>query len=405
VRPEGGAAQKENRGEAGAPGEPAREAGGAEGRAASGRPGAFLVLQNTFLEWRRDEDRFSMSYAPDMEWKGSWGPFESDRALIGLYRSSGVTLPAAPCPGVEVLREPEKAFEGQPHIDIAELEALSGCVAAFVLRPPERSLKVHVPWCENDYQVDVGTPEGRAEYRRVIDRAAEMGCEHSLFTPANREVSRLEDNTDAWGWENVLWLGLGQKIRRGEWNPDTDQVPPSLQEVLDHAKARNVRLVAYVYPTLGFLQDPEWTRWAEGKTGGYVGCDTGVRSFQDWLVDRLVAFQKRTGVSGYSFDHWWIAYDKASSKYAQWNGCRRILEELRRRIPTSSSTGASSTSGSVRGPGSPAPTPTRPRTTSSRELRELPDLHFDRVSRTGSAGPPTGTGSSSSARSICFPAT
>ena len=42
---------------------------------------------------------------------------------------------------------------------------------------------------------------------------------------------------------------------------------------------------------------------------------------------------KATGAGGYSFDHWWIAYDNASSKYAQWDGCRRILETLRQRIP------------------------------------------------------------------------
>ncbi|HET9112402.1 MAG TPA: hypothetical protein VFN66_00880, partial [Burkholderiales bacterium] len=39
---------------------------------------------------------------------------------------------------------------------------------------------------------------------------------------------------------------------------------------------------------LGFKQNPEWTKWCDGKTGGYVGVDTGVRSFQDWFVDQLV---------------------------------------------------------------------------------------------------------------------
>ena len=79
--------------------------------------------------------------------------------------------------------------------------------------------------------------------------------------------------------------------------------------MLDYAKSKNVKLVAYAYPTLGWKQNPEWTAWCGGKTGGYVGVDTGVRSFQDWFVDQLVAFQKRTGISGYSFDHWWIAYE------------------------------------------------------------------------------------------------
>jgi hypothetical protein len=82
-----------------------------------------------------------------------------------------------------------------------------------------------------------------------------------------------------------------------------------------------------------FKQDPAWTRWVGDKAGGYLGCDTGVRSFQDWLVDKLVTFRQQTGAGGFSFDYWWIAYDKATSKYAQWYGCRRVLESLRQRMP------------------------------------------------------------------------
>ena len=203
---------------------------------------------------------------------------------------------------------------------------------------PTRSLRVHVPWCENDYQIDVATPEGRAEWKRILDQVAAVGCQHALFTPANSAVAPLRDNADAWGWENCLWLGLGQKIRKGEWDIARDPIPPSIQEMLDYAKSKQVQLVAYAYPTLGWKQNAEWTAWCGGKTGGYIGVDTGVRSFQDWFVDQLVAFQQRTGISGYSFDHWWIAYEpkdgtQPTSKYAQWYGCRRILEELRRRIP------------------------------------------------------------------------
>jgi hypothetical protein len=47
-------------------------------------------------------------------------------------------------------------------------------------------------------------------------------------------------------------------------------------------------------------------------------------------LDKLLGFMRATGASGFSFDHWWIALDKASSKYAQWHGARRVLESLRR---------------------------------------------------------------------------
>jgi hypothetical protein len=141
-------------------------------------------------------------------------------------------------------------------------------------------------------------------------------------------LSRLEDNADSWGWENVLWFGLGQKLRKGEWDPQRDDVPAGLKAMLDYAASKNLKLMAYAYPSLPFLQNPEWTAWA-GADAAKAGADTGLRSFQDWWLDKLLAFMKTTGAAGYSFDHWWIALDKASSKYAQWFGCRRILEGLR----------------------------------------------------------------------------
>jgi hypothetical protein len=301
--------------------------------------GMFLALQNPFLQWDRKDGHVALSYSPDMEWRAGYGPFESDRVCLGVYRLSGLEFPAHNLGEWKYVRQPEKAFDSIPKLDRAETDALTGCVEAFLLLHPQKSLRVHVPWCENDYQVDVATAQGRSEWKRILDQCAAVGVEHALFTPANSAIAPLEDNADAWGWENCLWLGLGQKIRKGEWKTAADPIPRSIQEMLDYAKEKHVKLVAYAYPTLAWKQKPEWTAWCGGKTGGYVGVDTGVRSFQDWFVDQLVAFQKRTGISGYSFDHWWIAYEptqegfKPTSKYAQWYGCRRVLTELRRRIP------------------------------------------------------------------------
>jgi len=349
--------------------------------------GAFVVLQNPFLKWERQGQQIALSYAPEMDWRAADGPFASDRVCVGLYALTGTELPARNLPEWQYVRDPARAFEGKPMLDLAEFEALQRCVAAFLLFRPARSLRVHVPWCENDYQIDVATPAGRAEWKRILDQCAAVGVQYSLFTPANSAVAPLKDNTDAWGWENCLWLGLGQKIRKGQWDIAKDPLPPSIQEMLDYARARKVKLMAYVYPTLGWKQNPEWTAWCGGKTGGYVGVDTGVRSFQDWFVDQLVAFHKRTGIAGFSFDHWWIAYEptkdgkQPTSKYAQWFGCRRILEELRRRIPDVVIDGRQQyqwfgpwtwLAGSY-----PHPTTTDEQPGS---FENFPDLHFSRVS-------------------------
>ena len=70
-----------------------------------------------------------------------------------------------------------------PLLDMAEFDAVTRCVDAFVLYRPQKSLRAHVPWCENDYQIDVAKPKGRAEWKRILDQCAAVGVEHSLFTP------------------------------------------------------------------------------------------------------------------------------------------------------------------------------------------------------------------------------
>ena len=79
-----------------------------------------------------------------------------------------------------------------------------------------------------------------------------MGITHILFAPRNSDVSSQGNNTDPWGWEQLLWFGYGQKIRMGEWKPG-DPLAASTQEMLDYFKEKNVKPVAYVYPILAFL--------------------------------------------------------------------------------------------------------------------------------------------------------
>ncbi len=290
----------------------------------------FFMLQNPFMSWKRDATAISASYAPDMDWSRDYGAFVSDRLCIGVTGLSGTRFPAKAVPEWAFVPDYDKLLRESPSIDVNEASALVDCVRSFLLYYPGRSVRVHIPWCENDYQIDVGTPEGVEEYKRIMDRAAELGVTHLLYTPANSALSKLEDNADSWGWENVLWFGLGQKLRKGEWDPRRDEIPAGLKDMLDYAASKNLKLMAYAYPSLPFLQNPEWTAWAGPEAAPKASADTGLRSFQDWWLDKLLAFMRTTGAAGFSFDHWWIAMDKASSKYAQWYGCRRILEGLRR---------------------------------------------------------------------------
>lgn len=319
--------------------------------AEDGQPtwGMLFAIQNPFNTWEYTGRNVALSYQPDMPWKSEWGPFESDRLLLAPYVLSGTQYSARSIPEWRYVPEgsdpsADTGYGRSPtgpagKIDKSEIETFQGCVRAFLLFHSEKSMRIDVGWCENDYQIDCGTPEGRTEYKRIIDQAANIGCGYILYAPGNSKVSSQQESRDAWGWENLLWLGMGQKIRKGEWDPKTGPIDPSIQEMLDYAKSKNIKLVAYAYPSVPYMQDPEWTRWTRNP-GGYSTVDTGLRSFQDWFVGKLVDFQKRTGIGGYSFDHWWIAYGsnpnseyKVSSKYAQWYGCRRILSELRKAVP------------------------------------------------------------------------
>jgi hypothetical protein len=349
-------------------------------RAQTAKVGLFFAIDNPFIDEQKD-GHISVSYNPDMDWPQGGIGFHSDTAFIGVYHPMGNLYRRDMVPEWRYVAGPPPPG---PALDWAEIDAITQCEQTRITDRHEKSNRVHVGWCENDYQIDVSTPDGRAEYKRIIDRAAEVGCRDVLFAPSNSGVSSLAENTDAWGWENLLWLGLGQKVRKGQFEPGKGELPASVREMLDYAKSKDVKLLAYVYPSLPFMQDPAWTAWiakANEKPGGYLGADTGNPGFQDWFVNQLVAFQQQTGIGGYSFDHWWIAYDRASSKYAQWDGCRHVLEELRQRVPDIVIDGRQQyqqfgawtwLAGSY-----PHPTGTDEQPQS---FRAFPDLHIDRVS-------------------------
>lgn len=335
--------------------------------------GLFALVQNPFLDVRQVAGAFDLSYQADMDWNSAEGAFKSDRACIGTYALSNQMVPVDMIPEWSLANTSPSAE--LPEEDQSEIEAYEDSVRAFVLPHPQRTVKMEVGWTLNDYQIDVATAEGRAEYKRVIDRAAALGADHLLFAPSNSKLALRNDDADDWHWEHVLWLGLGQEIRRGEWDPASGPIPASVREMLDYAQAKRVKLVAYVYPVLPFVQNPAWLV-GEKKNAANLG----VRSFQDWLIRRLTAFCRRTGIGGYAFDYTFLDLP-GTSEYAQWWGWRRVLESLRKQIPDIVIDGRQSYQ--TYGPwiwlaGSyPHPTSTDEQPES---FVPFPDLHFDRVS-------------------------
>lgn len=337
------------------------------------RTGIFVLVQNPFLAVQREGETFTLTYSPEMDWKTEDGSFESDRGCIGTYRLTGRMVPTQMIP--EWKWAPQEASVAEAREDEGEIASFMDCVRAFVLPHPERTVKIVVGWTGNDYQIDAATAEGREEYKRIIDRAAELGSDYVLYGPSNTALALTKEDTDSWHWEHVLWLGLGQKIRKGEWNPESSPLPPSVREMLDYAQSKGIKLVAYVYPILPFPQNPDWL---VGKDK--AGANLGFRSLQDWLIKDLLTFYRRTGIGGYAFDYTFLKLP-GTSEYAQWWGWRRVMAALRRAEPGMLIDGRQSYQ--LYGPWSwlagsyPHPTSTDEQPES---FTPFPDLHFDRVS-------------------------
>lgn len=178
--------------------------------------GIMAVAQNPFLHVDRRPRGISIEYSPEMAWNNSWGPFASDLACIGAYTLTGHRIPSRMTNEWE-LPSSTVAADGA---DRAEVDAFTNCVRAFLMQPSQGPISVEVGWTLNDYQIEIATPKGRAEYKRVIDTTSALGIQTLLYTPENSGLADREQDADVWGAEHLLWLGLGQKLREGKWNPE-----------------------------------------------------------------------------------------------------------------------------------------------------------------------------------------
>ena len=63
----------------------------------------------------------------------------------------------------------------QSDVNLGERQAFVDCVSCLLLDGNARmnsTVKVNVAWDQNDYQIDVASPAGVEEYKRIIDRNA-----------------------------------------------------------------------------------------------------------------------------------------------------------------------------------------------------------------------------------------
>ncbi|MGA8233740.1 MAG: hypothetical protein WB795_19855, partial [Candidatus Acidiferrales bacterium] len=339
--------------------------------------GVMLLVQNPFLEVGRNGQNTSLSYAPEMQWRKEWGPFLSDLAIIGIYRQSDERIPAKMVYEWKLSAGGGGAEDGA---EVSEIQAFSDCVRQFLIHPSPNPISVEVGWTLNDYQINVATPGGQAEYKRVMDTTSTLGLRTLLYAPANSDLSDIANDADDWNWEHVTWFGLGQQIRAGKWDAEKSAIPDSVSTMLDYAKSKNIALLAYVYPSLPYAGNSDWIVSDPQKKTKSSYATLSSRDFQDFLIHELLDFKHRTGIAGYSFDYAFLNLP-GSSSYSQWRGWRRVLEVLRESEPDIVIDGRQTYQ--MYGPWSwlagsyPHPTGNDEQAES---FTPYPDLHFDRVS-------------------------
>lgn len=254
-------------------------------------------------------------------------------------------------------------------INLGEQEAFTAAVKSTLLdgaghRAPVR---VQVGWDANDYQLDISTELGKAEAKRMLSRDASVGITHAIFAPRNTAVSTYRNSTDAWDWEETLWLGMGEQIRTGQWSPQRqDPIQADLAEMLAYAKTKDVKLLAYVYPVLPFVGEGAEPRNLEGwlydgrrqgggKTPGAYqpgrvdptkhNCtqphtvkarpcsDTRASlastMWQHYLAETMIAFVDHTGCGGFAFDYTGFNDWRQPTDYAEWRGWMYVTKTVR----------------------------------------------------------------------------
>eukprot|EP01060_Flectonema_neradi_P030181 TRINITY_DN431_c14_g1_i1.p1 TRINITY_DN431_c14_g1~~TRINITY_DN431_c14_g1_i1.p1 ORF type:complete len:958 (+),score=168.93 TRINITY_DN431_c14_g1_i1:132-2876(+) len=213
----------------------------------------------------------------------------------------------------------------------SEVFAFRKSVTSFLYDGARKEpLILNTGWDENDYQIDLATEAGIAEYQRILSRCAQMGISHLIAGPQNSAHSSRFNTTDGWGWETVLWFSMGEKIREGKWNPSSDPMPSDVLSFSKNASTSGVKILAYVYPIICFEPLKEYF---VGSGGNCV--DLSKDYPKDWVLNALVEFYQKAGpgMGGFAWDHGALAGNDKNLQYAQWRNWLWIRQELTVKFP------------------------------------------------------------------------
>ncbi|CAF1503649.1 unnamed protein product [Rotaria sp. Silwood1] len=102
----------------------------------------------------------------------------------------------------------------------------------------------------------------------------------------------------------------GEKIRLEQWKPYHDSIPLTIQQMLDYAQLKQIKLVPYVYPPLGYRSKGKDQAWLFPSSHCKNVCASLASiEFQQYFLQLLIDFAQIT-------------------EYSQWRGWQWIRTEL-----------------------------------------------------------------------------
>lgn len=312
--------------------------------------GVFACYANPVGAAEVGQGRVRLSYQPAMDVDGS---FRSDPLVVGRYENAGRQarldllrgrdLVGDVVPGYADLLAPEMPIA----LDVGKVRAVRSAVALRVPWQPARNRTAHWDWGQNLYRLDAGRAETRAIYDRASQLCGELGVELMLVAPGRGDDNHSEGGaplTAEGPWQHIMWLGMGQQVGHGRWEPGA--LPSGVEGIAEDARAHGVGLVPYVNPQFLWLRRDDWSVVPKtpGEFGDYRFTCLAVPAARQWLVETVLAFARGYDLQGFSFDFvFWVpchATDHGhepgeASRYAQWDGFRALLQALRTELPES----------------------------------------------------------------------
>lgn len=310
--------------------------------------GLFACYANPFGAHQLDGERIRLSYRPAMDVEAT---FRSDPLIVGATELEGRAVRLEMLRGRDVVDGTTAGYADvlapqiPTELDAGEIRAVRAAVAARTPWQPARARSAHWDWGENTFRLDIADPGTRAVYDRLTRLCDEWGIENLLISPGNPATTDqgMDANMAGQGpWQSIMWLGHGTEVGAGSWQPGE---PEPVAEVIEQARARGLDPVAYANPQYLWLREDRWRVVRDPDPedpDAYQLTCLAVPEARRWLIDTARRFADQQDLGGYSFDFvFWLpchATDHghepgADSRYAQWDGYRQLMAELRDAFP------------------------------------------------------------------------